>query len=855
MLTFRTLGFCLLLGILIVFVAILVEWTPFTDLSPANSDANSPAAPTVEQARPDSQEVAAQDKRKEVNTPLEMSPEVASTSKNDSERISILVLRAEDLVPVPSADVFILDETQINARGVNQHQIVSSPTRRWTLLKSGDHYQTDINGIAYVPKPNSWFVVMAQKEMSWQSEAFAAGITTQVELHISAQTLFKLKVVNQSGQSQANFPIAIVQDNGVIPSDVAQLTTDETGSIFLDDLSQYVQSKFSHRFELGTPVSEDALTGNESLTISEHLLAKGTGTLVVPPTGKSRITVYDSSGNVYKQPGIFRVSKHTDSDDFFQGTRLIALSSNGIAEFDHIGLNTMLECTFVERSTNQYSTVHAPGPTVPGKMVEIAITVEPKISFFLTLLGPNGEALKGRTIHRSSERIALIAISRKSGTIKLDQKGRFSEEVSSNTAGMKLSSDEIQFSDEFSGFGKCSVKVEVPINLGIGVHDLGEFQLIPASGTIQGSVVNSSDEPVANASVALEYLESLDDGSSQWKVHRDMVATTDASGLFLLEGNPPTSSDFRVSAEAAGYSSASTPAQLDQKDVRLILPDAAKVTGSIFLDPELDPKGIEVRVQPQDYNYQLRLRTTETLGLYQFEYRLPSLEPCWIEVHSTIGELILKSEIIQPISGEISQPPELQPLDLRGMLTPITVKALDEDQNPVVFWGSFLIDGEWEALLARERELNLLTLRPIEKSRVDANGYTVVDLENVEKDVEVQLVPLEGVSIQVPTEFLSHPNLELSVAAQLVDEIGASGASSRSYQTVILNQSGLLKLKLPGTGLYDFWLVLRKRDDMIRRESTAKIRYPIKVAAQVVNLEVDPADFAATHEKLNTPKE
>ncbi len=308
------------------------------------------------------------------------------------------------------------------------------------------------------------------------------------------------------------------------------------------------------------------------------------------------------------------------------------------------------------------------GPWVTGRVVDGAGEARAELSLFAdVLLSAEPEAAGGeRSMGHASEAL------RRSENFRTGADGRFALELlpawRGRQAALVLRASEPQ-----------GLRVDLG-ELGEGRRDLGDLVLVDHPTLAGGWIENRRGEPVAGASVVLEFFDPHFELMYEQRQERTL---SDEEGRFAIPGLPLTAA-ARLSVEAAAYETWSEEVVVPTVGRTVQLEEALVVTGRVLVDGELWVRSVRLRPsgadlhrfsawQPLAARGERRAQADPGSGVFRFVRVAPGSYDVLVGVGLGGGGLV-EAHGVEPVRALDANPDGLV-LDLRGKLQPFVLRV------------------------------------------------------------------------------------------------------------------------------------------------------------------------------------
>jgi hypothetical protein len=764
---------------------------------------------------------------------VDVPPSALEPQYEGDDGFTLRVIDAITRQPVPGADVYIKDQRefyrQLRLRPRN------SPDRvRIRLLPLiGRHFQTDDSGVVRLPPMSLRSLAMATKgnliglNDSIQKDADAA------DLFMRANQLLTVHVVRTNGEPVEGAVVTIQTEARSYANTRASQATDALGSASFEGLCtlvnpNYGTQKFFARLEV--PIHLTAGIELQRQEFTEQLFEPTELTFTLPPSGGVRIAILDSQGLASSDPGVVQLHLEGSVRGSPTDMTLTAEVLNGVAEFPYVGLGTALTAEYRASNRSNSDSISLAGPQTAGAWVEATIVATDWPVLVGVLLDSDGKPLADTDFDVRLEFQYQDSGYSTGGRSHTDEFGKFSYELPRIRLTETLLSRRCIFSILQVGLSKLEAVQQISNELQPGKNDLGEITLLAAPILLSGRVLDWEDRPISGAAVTLA-CEPPE--SSGILLGQDFQVSSDLNGAFLIQGKARENSLSYVKIQAEGFQSLRQDISLGQQGLEFRLGLAGQLLGSVRIDENIDFSLLSFRMNKSHREEIIRLRPSADPTLFNLQFEGDPESLYTLNVTSNLYEdfLTLKN-ISLPQGGEL-RPPELQPLDLRGLIHQVKIVAQNER-------------GQWlDATLAitddqgtRSTNMNggavtLISPMPIHEITLSATGYLSKTIVNPAPELTVTLERAVEVVVQLPLEFLHYRGMKISLRVTSKD-------SQASLPSRPFDPSGKSTLFVPETGVYEISLLVLKQEGFYSESNFLRLgSHNIERTGQLITLAVD----------------
>jgi hypothetical protein len=790
------------------------------------------------------------DQRTEVNTAATgdtTSPFLPSYTGPDA--LTIQVLSADTKLPVADADVYIIDLEVVSQKQVEE------AAERWNtgyyqmLRTYGHHYRCNRAGVVSIPRPKDFPIIFAEKGDSAAFFKTSQFSTDELKIYIHNNRTLLVTVLDASGLPTADIPVTSLWEESNFSHTNFTLVTGANGTVVFESLDALLNSGTKnciHYVELGFPMAKENQTEKQRVELSQTALEQGAITLQLPPTGSVRIAVLDDQGNPHLEPGVVTLHERDPAEGYFKNTRISRPLTEGVADFAYVGLGTELQAVFMAEHANNEDRSTFFGPKTPGERIDVSLNRAGQVVLTGILLSSDGLGLAEESVAFTSVERAIKGQSSKiveshPTLVQTDSAGRFRYEVPRQSYDGSLSSYTLEIEADVEDVGKIRATLDIPMDWPTGEHDLGKITLSQGRILLSGRVVGPEGAAVSNAFVRLAAAEDIESEQRSWVVIPLLKVRTDAQGEFVILGNPPEALAYQVQIFSPGFEKLELQIELGQQDLELVLFKAAWLSGSIRFGEGVSAQDVVAYLLRDGESDDIDLFGSADPMLATFNFSGKPEVPYTLEIRTKLGETIFRLENITLRSGETTEPPELQPLDLSSSFHTLHLRVenlrgeiLDAEVKNKTSLG-------WFKYRSSQEGLTLVSLTPFEQIHVQAPGYASQLLSNPVGDQVVILDDGWKVYLQIPAEFVHYRGFRMRARAY-----PARGQEYFSLtnlpDSTDFDASGRAEILLPGPGDYEFSLqALAPDGDLKNLLRLSSVTLSVTDDAQQLDLKVDQA--------------
>jgi hypothetical protein len=769
-----------------------------------------------------------------------------------ADGVVVLVLNDANDQPVMQADVYSLNpgdfsEAEIFAMG--------PATDRATIFRAfGKHYQSDELGQVLIPPLSKESFLYAEADGHSQIHSSETDNQGQIVIRLKAKIPFRVRVIDGAGKPVAGIPVALRQAIHTSSYPQSPGITDSEGFMAWPDLRKIMDrqqegSTFSAGIEI--PLNLNSGPTGTTAELTEEVLAAGEATLTLPPVGGVRVTIVNELGDVFLEAGRVSLYPATRPSDFYMEPGMTLNTTDGMAEFPLVGLNSPLKLSFLAKGLSNSDFLSFDGPQRAGEWIEIKLIHYLKPTLTGKLLGPSGTVLADQRITLQyffkSESNRISRIQRR---IQTDSDGRFQSEVPNPGFTTPFVERKISFNQELDGVGKCKVGVDIPLDLVPGLHDLGSLSLSPESLLLTGRVLDPQGVAIQYASVRVHATPAAAETRPRGIPSQGVRVGTDARGEFRLQGAIDEAPSYQVEIRASGFETLIQEIALGSTGMEFHLTQAGILLGTLLVAEGIDRDQLSLRILEGDKVKSISLKDLTNPTRLEFRTEETSNTPLIVEVRTHLEKLVYRSEAIYLPSGVETRPADLQPLDLRSTLQLISILARDHEGTTLDSMVWISVGDGWKGESGGADGARLIITEPIQKLFVQSEGYVGKLVENVASDQIVILEPTLQVTLQIPASLVQYRDATITAYARSVIR-DRSNPFASSPKITDFDSSGRATLYADRTGEYEFFLPIRMGHEHNFNSGSLKLgKYKITGAGQMLELKVDMVELEQMIDKL-----
>jgi protocatechuate 3,4-dioxygenase beta subunit len=693
-----------------------------------------------------------------------------ATPAPEGEGFLVRAVETESKKPIPFAEILFVDVGQLDQQAV-QARMAELRDIDALIEALATRYRTGADGTVRLPLPTQEVWAAARKD-SWFGLAMEnsipkEGMTIECQLSKSVSA----RVVDEKGSPQASVPVDLRIGDENRSDRVISILTGEDGIARIRRLEMFQRdTSGSARFSvaIGGPLGAtvEQVFDVEALP-AEPLL------LVLPPSGRIEVRVSDASGQPWATAAIVQLTivdpaAAVNGVIEMRGEGSTALVSEGLATFTPAGLGRQFQARASRTDGSLIGDVAGFGPVSAGETARLEIVERAGNSFIVgRIVGSDGQPVTSARLEIGVEVNAGGGRSSNNDNFRTDAAGRFRILIENPILpeGAKRTATVRQ---RQRGASAAAARVDLSWTLPPGDVDLGDLRLALAPMVAAGIVVDEAGEPVANAHVTLQEKHSYGEGASEfyWSWIQGGEVFTGADGSFVLNAEVE-SGEFLLSCMSSDYWCEGVIIRPGATGMQLVLRRGGSLNGTLLTDEGADLKDILIELtDPSAPPDPFGRGTTQVQSSGKFEYRV--LRPGTYNLRLRLGSsdhVFLELAGLMVTAGEVCADPRLNPLDARGLIRSLLIRAVDADGKKISQFSVFRIKpgGEMDNFYAHDGELRL----PHEGAPVDlilqSDGFLRTRLQGVTSDQTVTLRRAPRVRIQITNPGVIPAGFEVMV--------------------------------------------------------------------------------------------
>ncbi len=738
---------------------------------------------------------------------------VYATPMAEGEGFLVQVKRKEGGEPIPFADVFFVDVAHLDQQKVIAVQ-AESPTLLEMIERLADRYRAGADGCVRLPRPAEQVWLAARKDR-WFGMYEGRSIPPEgATISCTQMSSVAARVRDVDGRLQQDVPVQLRVLENDRDQTILSVRTNAEGIGLIQPLDMVLRDGLAHAqfaLTLGGLLAEPARQVFDPRNPPEEPIE-----LILPMHGALEVHVLDENGQPYLAPALVQAAlAKPDGEDFVGRMEDQGLSGrlrDGSFLFRPVGLDqdVHLRAQRPDGTTLGETVVH--GPTQNGELVHAEIRERVGASF-----------LTGRVVHADGKPFAELRLqyelkldgdgaqSSADGQIRTDARGAFRVGVDtpspSGTGSRRLTLS--------SGVADAAeiAQVDLAWILPAGETQLGDVLLelppLLVSGVVQDELGTPLPRVVVQARPQVFYSKE----QFYWGYQTNLYALSGEDGSFTIRGRVE-SPLVRAEGSDEEHWCAGTDVTPGSTQVRVVMQRAGRVAGKVLLDEGFKSEGFMLNLAP-DQSKEPGANSWGTSisadGSFEFGRVPPGAYRVEVRLSGSSGAALISLDGVVVLAGEDCVDPRLAPLDARGKLRVLRIRAVNERGQPHEHFQVFeqLASGEQEQFWANTSEIVIPVRATPSDLLVTMEGCLSVPLAKVTADCEVQLVPGPLVRIQLSGVGALPPGHVLMVGLSPASDAFPSGNGPSAEA----DASGLVHFNASLTGPCTVTLVMYVQEE------------------------------------------
>lgn len=828
------------------------------------------AAELVEAKNDDSVVQAEEARAERSEVELAEAPHDASAGKvvphySGEDGIELTVLNSSSKEPVAGATVFITSlEDQDWAQLSNSKLSSFDQVRRY-----GKRYLSDSEGKLRIAPDMQRVRILAEFE---DLICLRHGRTLEGEdsiILLEPNLRFWVEVVDKKGDPMADYPVSTYFGGAANKTQSNTVYTNADGRVLMEDVGKMLaQSGVFGGLYLGIGVIglEEAEEGTEMVKLSKELVEQEVVRLVGRSYGTVVATLLDANGEAIEGEGWGMLSAKSYSRGESEiRSRVNRTPDKGVIRFEGVALNQEFTLRYQQGGLGMSDEIDFAGPVKVGEVVRVELRQKTRAVVVGTVVLEDGKPLVNQSITIELTRHKPDRYSRGNVRVTTGDEGQFEFSVpdqgrpnSGRDKDIVLEANPVKslIFDHRNDEGELwRNEVAVGLPETPAETDIGVVQLAKRVPVLSGRVVDQLGNPVKQVYLSLNKYWFDEQGKKRNSWRFDLSANTDKDGRFTLYGEIEAESNYRVRLHHQDYEESYQEVSLPAVDQEFVIHKAPAIYAELLVDEGIQASDFSHDVKYEEDNRSHVLvspRLESGQGKVKMKILGKAGTPFTFNISTFTGELLYQSSEVILAVGEELRPPELNPLDLRGRLKQFTIRSQDAAGKALA--------AQVEIIEGRSRrstsgwgsgEARFVTLAPIPKLRVSADGFHTEELTDIHEDHVVTLRKMMTATLQLPQEYLKYREGVVRIS-RAWGPVGSEMSSSLDMTEQ--DENGRVQISFPEAGTYTVRLAYSPRfgSARLQRRSQSHSRQEVEIQSQgqLITVTVDEDDLNGAVEKM-----
>ena len=707
------------------------------------------------------------------------------------------------------------------------------------LERHGELLLTDAAGEVRLPRFQVMASVAARHGDLWSMLDLRQGMEGPVQLVLRSSPALHIEVVNAAGRPAGNTPITLRSVRGAESMDLWRGISDANGLASIQhvgDVAQQDRLEGSLQLAPGFPCGLEfvrAVDLRSDLAVPLRL--------TLPPLGSLVVRVECSDASALPRGTFVTVT----SRDGAQGELSVPVV-DGVATITALAVGSALQLRAHTSEHWRPCVVAHAGPTAPGEVATAVmrfVAEWPALHGFVVEENGTPSALQIFSAHVLNEQGLPV----RSFNLATDKAGSFRCDLRP-LEGVRCKRLEITRIQRDSGSVQAMAFAPLLEESPAGTCDLGTLVLQSAPRVVSGIVLDNDGRAMRGTLVEVE----LRSASGAWLVSHELRGESAIDGTFEIRGPAPAAPlRLRVQRERWRLLEAA-PFVPGSSGVRLVLERLSSVVGQVIADTTVDPRHIEIALEPQTGGVPVAVARPGADGHFFIEYVPQGTWRCVVTAEGGHSELVVIPDVVVKAGGD---DPRLACIDLRGRCRSIVVDVLNEAGVAVdEAWVHVAAVGRGAWRRARDGHLEVLLGTAPLTLTAEAPGLRSMRREGVIADTRFTLP--QGVRVRL--ELADLPPKGMRLHATLVPDENASvwprRASAGGLSAPAFDATGVLQTALSKGGRWraQFTLTRIGSDAAVGLRSAALAPFEVldATAEQVIRIRLSAEVMAEAEREL-----
>lgn len=707
----------------------------------------------------------------------------ATESRRIGEGLTLRVVGADQRV-VEAAEVRFMASDPDGEQLLREAMLAYGWDRIPLLERHGEKLLTDAAGEVRLPRFHSVASVAARHGDLWSMLDLREGMEGPVLLVLRASPALKIEVVDAAGKPASHVPVTLRSVQGTEGMDLWRGTSDANGVAVIQHVADVAQQD---RLE-GTLLLAPGFPCGAEFARTVDLrtdLAKPVR-LTVPPLGSLTVRVESNDGSALPR-GSFVTVTGVDGVDGEVSAQVI----DNVAHISALAVGVAVQLRGHTSERWRPCLGNHAGPSLPGEVANAALRFDaewPALSAQLVEENGTPAATQSFNAHLLSE----LGLPLRSFGVRTDAVGKFRCDLPS-FGGVRCSRLEVTRVERDTGSVHSMAFAPLSQHHPDGVTLLGTLILQPAPRVVSGTVVDTDGLPLRGTLVEVE----LRTPTGVWLQSHELRCESGVQGAYEIRGPVPAAPlRLRVQRERWRLLDA-VPFTPGSSGVRLVLERLSSVVGQVIVDAIVDPRQIEVALEPRGGGVPVAVGRPGVDGRFFIEYVPQGTWRCTVTAEGGHSEIVVIPDVVVRVGGD---DPRLSCIDLRGRCRGIAVDVVDEAGQAIdEAWVHVAAAGRGAWRRARDGHLEVVLGAAPLTLTAQAPGLRTVRTESVIGDTRMVLP--RGVRVRLELADLPPKGTRLHATLVAVDAgVWPQRASAGGINAPAFDAAGVLHVALAHPG-------------------------------------------------------
>ncbi len=437
--------------------------------------------------------------------------------------------------PAADVEILFLDRLQVPEASWREAWYGGGDVGEF-VEQHGRAFRTDAAGMLHVPRTTSG-ALLARVPRHRGSIDWIGIPREPVKLALLPLPDLVVQVVDADGRFVPGVPVAICMNRPELPWNVVVRNTNNIdGSapfMNLDQLLRNPNAVPGYAVGFAFPLRLRQLVPFQLAALPEEPIR-----LVMPPTGSVTVTLANERGEPIASGAKVSLGRTTVGDggrETFRSEAAIRLTQ-GRAFFPFVGTGTRLTVRVDGVAEMRPMEVQRDGPVRSGEALTIDLTWAEQYPVVVgRAVLPDGTAIASRN---GRFMVDENMIKKGGAALVTDRVGQFRVVVREPwTDGMIRTGEFFLYPNVNARMPSLDAELDLTFTLQPGENDVGDIVFSPLPLVAAGQVVDLGGKPLTGVLVFVETPHPEKDGTTAWRMGRDLSASTDEQGRFEVYGH------------------------------------------------------------------------------------------------------------------------------------------------------------------------------------------------------------------------------------------------------------------------------------------------------------------------------